>query len=92
MGTNSGLLAYSEGIFWCARVCNIPYVTAILNAFMIEGVGVRPKNEVGEGRWGKKMFSSVFPTHFVAFFGFPQPRQVLANSLKWVDKQKRVEF
>ena len=69
-------------------MCNIPYVTAILNAFMIEGVGVRPKNEVGEGRWGKKMFSSVFPTHFVAFFGFPQPPQVLANSSKWVDKNE----
>ena len=49
MGTNLGLLAYSEGIFLCAPVCNIPYVTAILNAFTIKGVVVRLTNEVGEG-------------------------------------------
>lgn len=70
MGTNLGLLAYSEGIFLCARVCNIPYVTAILNAFAIKGVGVRLKNEVGEG--GGENVPSVFPTLFVVFFGFSQ--------------------
>ena len=72
MGTNLGLLAYSEGIFWSARVCKFPYVTAILNAFSIKGVGVRLKNEVGEGG-GRKCSLRSFPPPSLPSLAFPSP-------------------